>query len=1167
MPDSLPSPARGAPAPPRPAATVLIVTAEGALGARIEALLARMPRVTCFTARNGPVARERLSRGKPDVALIDLPLPGLSGQGLLEWPGNAGQPVPFLALIGPGEERLGLELMRGGALDCLVKDARLFERLPPAMERALQRLVQQRQLAADLAAMNRLHELSTRLLEVTGLSQLLEEVLEATIALQGADFGNVQLYNRQTEALEIVAQRGFGPEFLERFRAVPNGVGSCGLALQRRQRVIIEDTEADPAYAPCRAAAASAGYRAVQSTPMFSRDGEPLGMLSTHFRQPHRPSERELRLTDLYVRHAAGLIERKRDEEALRASEARYRALVHATSQAVWRLSADGERQLSLEGPFVRGHSEPEANPGDWLSRIHPEDRARTLEAWRRAVAAQSLYEIEHRVVAADGGYRCLHSRGVPVRDADGEVLEWIGASADITGRKRADAALRESEERYRRVSESGFINLAFFSADGRITDANDAFLQLVGFSRAELNAGLVRWDQITPPEWLARTRQALEEFKATGRISPYEKEYFRRDGSRFWALVGGAKLEGRPEGVAFALDITERKQAEIALREREAQLAFAQRVGRVGVWGRDLVTGTSFVTEEWCEIVGVQDPALVRSLPEFLALVHPDDRPRVQAANRRTIRTGRDMDLEFRILHPERGERWMLARARYLPPADGKGHRLLGVIIDITERKRAEEALRASEGRFVAFMDNLPGCAWMKDGCGRYAYLNKRLAQLPEYRGDCLGKTDAELLPASIAAHYQGNDQKVMAEKKALQTIEPYVTEGDHRYMLVSKFPIFNPAGVVALVGGVGIDVTEQKRAEEQLRLSEERLRFAAQAAGFGWYDLDLVAGQGYGSPELKALFGLEPQEEWVLDAEQLPVGLHPDDRALVRKAVLESRNPQGAGAKDLECRILLPDGTVRWLLARGRAFFEGEGAARRPVRARGIALDITERKQLEQEVLEIGGREQRRIGHDLHDDLCQRLGGLQLLSGVLEKDLAAEGHPRAAQAGQLLARVQEALEQARRLARGLAPVGLEDDGLVTALQALAENSSQLFRIRCELRAEAPVALADAGAATHLYRIAQEAITNAVRHGRASRVTLGLNRAGDGFELKVSDNGRGFRPPVSTSGMGLRIMKYRAGVIGATLEMRSDAGQGATVTCTFSKDLCAAQRIPSGRG
>jgi PAS domain S-box-containing protein len=604
---------------------------------------------------------------------------------------------------------------------------------------------------------------------------------------------------------------------------------------------------------------------------------------------------------------------------ALRASEARYRALVHATSQAVWRLTPDGERQLSLEGSIVCGHTESEVQPGDWLRMVHPEDRARTLESWRRAVATQSLYEIEHRAVAADGSYRHLLARGVPVCDAAGEVLEWIGASADIT----------------------------------------------------------------------------------------------------------------------------ERKQAEVALREREAQLAVAQRVGRVGVWGRDLASQTSFVTQEWCEIIGVRDPAVVRSLPEFLALVHPADRPRVEAANRQAIDIGSDVDLELRILHPERGERWMLARARRLLSPDGKDPRLLGVIIDLTE----------------------------------------------------------------------------------------------------------------------------QKQAEEQLRLSEERLRFAAQAAGFGSYDLDLVTGQAYRSPEYKALFGLRPEEEVQLDVDQLPICLHPDDRALVRKAVLESRDPQGSGIKDLEYRVILPNGRVRWLLARGRTFFEGEGRARRPVRSLGIALDVTERKQLEQEILEISGREQRRIGHDLHDDLCQRLGGLQLLSGVLEKELDAQGSPQAPQAGRILTQVRETLERARLLARGLAPVALDCGGLVTALQELADDAAKRFHLPCDFHGEVVLAIVDPDAATQLYRIAQEAITNAVKHGRAKRITICLVEAGDQCELKVKDNGRGFaRTKATTAGMGLRIMKYRATMIGASLEVRSAAGRGTTVTCVFSKHLCGARDFKTQR-
>jgi GAF domain-containing protein len=173
--------------------------------------------------------------------------------------------------------------------------------------------------------MTRLHELSTRLLAKTDLQPVLEEVLDATISLLGADFGNIQLYDSETRELKIIAQRGFQQEFLDYFNSVGEGTAACGAALERRERVIVEDVLTDPLFVPHLEIVAAAGYRAVQSTPLLSHGGELLGIISTHFRQPHRPSERELRLLDLYGRLAADMIRYKRAETALRASEERFR--------------------------------------------------------------------------------------------------------------------------------------------------------------------------------------------------------------------------------------------------------------------------------------------------------------------------------------------------------------------------------------------------------------------------------------------------------------------------------------------------------------------------------------------------------------------------------------------------------------------------------------------------------------------------------------------------------------------------------------------------------------------------------------------------------------------------------------------------------------------------
>lgn len=178
------------------------------------------------------------------------------------------------------------------------------------------------ELAAELAAMRRLHELSTRLVEAADLADILDEILGATITLQDADFGNVKLYDPESGSLSITAQRGFSESFLDDFRAVGSAEGSAsGRALRRGERVVVEDVLADPGYRPHRRIAARAGYRAVQSTPILRRDGTVAGALSTHFREPHRPSDRDLWLTDLYLRIASEVIEWEWHERSLRAAK------------------------------------------------------------------------------------------------------------------------------------------------------------------------------------------------------------------------------------------------------------------------------------------------------------------------------------------------------------------------------------------------------------------------------------------------------------------------------------------------------------------------------------------------------------------------------------------------------------------------------------------------------------------------------------------------------------------------------------------------------------------------------------------------------------------------------------------------------------------------------
>ncbi|HEX3856023.1 MAG TPA: PAS domain S-box protein [Verrucomicrobiae bacterium] len=221
-------------------------------------------------------------------------------------------------------------------------------------------------------------------------------------------------------------------------------------------------------------------------------------------------------------------------------------------------------------------------------------------------------------------------------------------------------------------------------------------------------------------------------------------------------------------------------------------------------------------------------------------------------------------------------------------------------------------------------------------------------------------------------------------------------------------------------------------------------------------------------------------------------------------------------------------------------------------------VARDITERKRLEKEIIEISNREQHRIGQDLHDGLCQELAGIQLMCEVLEQKLSAKSKTESKQVGEIAEHIREAISHTRKLARGLSPVELEANGFMSALHELTAHVQKLFRVECRLECSKPILIRNNVFATHLYRIVQEAINNAVKHGKAKHIVISLKPFGDKTILNINDDGVGFSNETKKGGgMGLHIMKYRAGVVNAALDVHSNAdGAGATVTCIFDKIL-----------
>lgn len=377
-----------------------------------------------------------------------------------------------------------------------------------------------------------------------------------------------------------------------------------------------------------------------------------------------------------------------------------------------------------------------------------------------------------------------------------------------------------------------------------------------------------------------------------------------------------------------------------------------------------------------------------------------------------------------------------------------------------------------------------------------------------------------------------------------------------------------------------------QRMRRQAALKASEERYALAQEAANIGSWDWNILTGKLLWSGRIEPMFGFSPGR-FARTYEAFLQCVHPEDRPLVVDSI--SAAVQRGRDYQIEHRILWPDGTVRWIAETGDVIRDPSGAA---VRMVGVAQDVTERKKaqveiqklneqleqrviertaelteanrqlreemrrrqrLEQEILEISEREQTKIGRELHDSLGQQLTGIAIMAKVLQQRLETHAPQDAARAGELVKLISRAIEETRQLSRGLHPVALDENGLMAALQSLALATEGLPGITCVFECNQPVPVQNASMAVHLYRIAQEAVTNAIRHGQAKRIAISLTSNHSRATLSIVNDGRKFPKRLPrTRGMGLQVMGYRAEVIGGILNVRQGSAGGTQVTCEF---------------
>ena len=286
------------------------------------------------------------------------------------------------------------------------------------------------------------------------------------------------------------------------------------------------------------------------------------------------------------------ITERKRMEQSLKKAQDRLEEAQRAAHLGNWAWDAVKDEITGSEEFYRLFDVAPEVvvKFSQFVERLHPDDRERVQRDVADALKQDRPYDTDYRVRLSDGGWREIIARGRVFAASDGKAVRMVGTCLDVTERKRMEVALRESEQRLRRFYESGLLGVIFWNMRGQIIDANDRFLQMVGYTRDDLVAGQVDWVNMTPPEYRHLDEDSVAELKATGvNKVPFEKEYLRKDGTRMPIAVAGAMLdEERVNGVAFVLDLTERKRMEERISHLNLALKAIRNVNQLIVREKD---------------------------------------------------------------------------------------------------------------------------------------------------------------------------------------------------------------------------------------------------------------------------------------------------------------------------------------------------------------------------------------------------------------------------------------------------------------------------------------------------------------------------------------------------------------------------------------------------
>jgi PAS domain S-box-containing protein len=709
---------------------------------------------------------------------------------------------------------------------------------------------------------------------------------------------------------------------------------------------------------------------------------------------------------------------------------------------------------------------------------------------------------------------------------------------------------LKQSEERYRAIVESAPVMICRFQPDPAIvTFVNDEFCRYLGRKREDIVGKLLR--EILAGADLSEAGQMYRSLSAENPVMSFDLRV-RIDQQKLWQRwIGRALFDDMgtiKEIQAIGEDITARKKAEEALRVSEDKFYKTFHSSPIGMTITSLEDGRIIdVNKKLEEMSGFKrDEILGKKTSDIGIFNDREERDSLKAA---LVKDGviRDREMHFCV---KSGEiRHSLVSIEVLDLGGEKY--MLSVINDVTEIKKIESALRDSEEKFRKLFEQSADAQLLMEN---RTVIDCNMAAVQVFgatsKKDLLGRVTDDLAPEYLpdGAHAPTRMDEIIPLVYEMDSLsfEWVCQRLDGRQVPVDITLTAIPIAGRPMIHAVLKDITLRKLAQSAMRRSEQKYRVLVEAMNDG-----LVQGNEQGL----ITFVNEQFCEMVGRRKNKVIGslildfIHEADRQGFREDILGKRSTR---ASAYEIALVLPEGIKTGTVVSPRPLVDDQDRITGFV---AVFTDISERKYLERQILEISMKEQQRIGRDLHDDLGQILAGTGFLSESLVKKLSTKEIPEAEDARAITALLNQAKEHTRLLSRGLSPVEVDSGGIVAALARLTKTMESVFSVSCKLKCDPSITINDSMVETQFHYIVQESITNAIKHGKAGRIVVSLTNRRGFVRLEIEDDGIGIPDDVDPlKGMGLRIMQYRANAIGATIKIEKNSRGGTTVSCAWRR-------------